>query len=675
MKNKFLFAVVVVVCLIIFRSWFSFSGTLSSGDWPYFYQSALQNFPSGVGYYHARWGVGETNLLFASLETYFQQTARVFSQFMSWEIIERVFWFYPFLIFSLISSYKFTKSIIGALIYTTNTYVLMLVSGGQMGVAMAYAITPLVLYACFDLISDTVSMSFFSIKKLRFRLVLSSFLVAILIHFDPRIAYISFLILISFLIFSVLKSHKSVVSFLRAGIVMSVPFFTAFLLHSFWLVPMLLYGVGPSDYGNTMNFSRGSVEFFSFSDFSHSLSLLHPNWPENVFGKVSFMQPEYLILPFLAFLPLFFLQPGSNKTESRVRISILFFSLLGLSGAFLAKGASEPFGFVYLWMFQYVPGFVVFRDPTKFYIVVAIAYSVLIPISLRVLSTYISDRKWLRLSSERILLCVLTVFIIIWCILIRESFFGGVKGTLSGMVVPNEYRSFAAFIESDTSFFRVLWFPAHQRFGYYSDNHPAVSASEYFQTSSDDKLIAKLSDGKYLRQLSESSVRYVVVPLDSRRELFLEDRKYSGEKRDSLIRKLDRIKGLQRVTRFSELAVYELGGVRSHFWLTSDKSFRWEKHSPTSYKVYLDSASAEDTLIFTDAYSRFWRVSEGKEASPTLRGNGGLNKVTLKDGSYSVEVYHVLERPIAEWTLVSGFVAVLLLGSVFVRYKKKEVKD
>ena len=33
----------------------------------------------------------------------------------------------------------------------------------------------------------------------------------------------------------------------------------------------------------------------------HALSLLHPNWPENLFGKVYFLQPEFLILPILAF--------------------------------------------------------------------------------------------------------------------------------------------------------------------------------------------------------------------------------------------------------------------------------------------------------------------------------------------------------------------------------------
>lgn len=674
MKNKILFVAVLVVCLIIFRSWFSFSGTLSSGDWPFFYESALRHFQTGVGYYHARWGVGETNLLFASLETYFQQTARVFSQFVTWEIIERVFWFYPFLIFSLISSYKLTKSIIGALIYTTNTYVLMLVSGGQMGVAMAYALTPIVLYVSFDLISRTVSSSSFVIKKLHNRLVLSSFLVAIFIHFDPRIAYISFLIMLSFSIFSVLRTQKSLVVFLRAVIVVVVPFFAALLVHSFWLVPMLLYGVGPSDHGNPMNFSLGSVEFFSFSDFSHSLSLLHPNWPENIFGKVSFMQPEYLILPILAFLSLFFLQTANDTAERGARTSILFFAVLGLVGAFLAKGASEPFGFVYLWMFQYIPGFVVFRDPTKFYIVVALAYSVLIPFSLRALSMYIHDHKWLRFSSERIVFGVLSIFIIIWCFLIRESLLGNVKGTLSGMAVPNEYRKFAAFLESKSSFSRVLWVPAHQRFGYYSDDHPALSASEYFQTSSDDKLVAKLSDGRYRRQLSESSVRYVVIPLDSRMELFLDDRKYSEEKRDMIVSRLDRIKGLQRVELFSDLAVYDLGDAKSHFWLTNGKTLRWEKKSPTSYRVYLDSVSSKDSLVFTDSYSRFWRVRDGNETSVTFRGRGGLNRVSLRDGSYTVEIYHVLERPIVVWSIVSGLAVVLLLGSVFLLNRQKIVR-
>ncbi len=54
----------------------------------------------------------------------------------------------------------------------------------------------------------------------------------------------------------------------------------------------------------------GMLHFLSFADFSHTLAFLHPNWPENLFGKVYFLQPEFLLLPVIAFSALFFVKPN-----------------------------------------------------------------------------------------------------------------------------------------------------------------------------------------------------------------------------------------------------------------------------------------------------------------------------------------------------------------------------
>ena len=62
--------------------------------------------------------------------------------------------------------------------------------------------------------------------------------------------------------------------------------------------------------------------------------------------------------------------------------AIIFFALLGLVGAFLAKGASPPFSEINSWLFQNFPGMNMFRDSTKFYSLIALSYSVLIPFSI-----------------------------------------------------------------------------------------------------------------------------------------------------------------------------------------------------------------------------------------------------------------------------------------------------
>jgi hypothetical protein len=78
----------------------------------------------------------------------------------------------------------------------------------------------------------------------------------------------------------------------------------AVALNSFWIVPNIL------SYTNAYHATVGdiSLSFFSVAALSNSISLLHPNWPENLFGKVYFLQPEFLVLPMVAFSSLLFVK-------------------------------------------------------------------------------------------------------------------------------------------------------------------------------------------------------------------------------------------------------------------------------------------------------------------------------------------------------------------------------
>ena len=196
--------------------------------------------------------------------------------------------------------------------------------------------------------------------------------------------------------------------------IFGVPLAIAVGLNLFWLLPVFLTKgpVLPETYGET-----GWVEFLSFARFSGALSLLHPFWPENIFGKTYFFRPMFLILPVLAYSSLLFINELTSSrvneftekkaheftslkskkiTNSLINNSliankiILYFALLALVGAFLAKGSNPPFGEIYLWLFKNVPGMNMFRDPIKFYVLTAIAYSVLIPFSIS------RSYEWLR---------------------------------------------------------------------------------------------------------------------------------------------------------------------------------------------------------------------------------------------------------------------------------------
>ena len=286
--------------------------------------------------------------------------------------------------------------LLGIFIFVTNSYILLLVSGGQMGIALAYSITPL------------VSVSFIKIAVQNLKLsIITGILFSIQVMFDIRIAYITITAIILYLILHFIKSKETLRSSLYILIYsLVIPLGITGLLHAFWLLPLLFSGTSSinQQLGDIYTTTE-AVKFFSFAKLENSLSLLHPNWPENIFGKVGFMKPEFLALPIVAYLSLLFINSKFKIQNSNSKI-ILFFALLGLVGAFLAKGASEPFGQVYIWLFEYVPGFVMFRDPTKWYLFIAISYAVLLPFSVW--------KIWEKMSGKSLFKNLFLILIILY---------------------------------------------------------------------------------------------------------------------------------------------------------------------------------------------------------------------------------------------------------------------
>lgn len=497
-----LFLIVFFVVLLAYRFWF-IPGTLSAGDWPYLFVENIREF-SFFPEAHFLW-----------LAPYYQIPAKIAVVYLKipWEIYERIFWFWPFIVLSIASSYYLTRSFVGVLVYTTNTYILMITGGGQMGVALAYSIAPFIL-GIFIKLTDNLKIS-----NLKLPLI-AGLILAIQMMFDPRITYITLLASVLYVAFSIKgKIFKS----LKTIYLLLVSIGIGLLLNSYWIVPMLR-GNLPQEYKGFGNIS--DFKFFSFAQFSNTLSLLHPNWPENIFGKIGFMKPEFLVLPILAYSSLLF---ANSKRK------ILFFAFLGLLGAFLAKGASEPFGEINLWLFKYFLGMSMFRDPTKWYLLVALSFSFLIPFTL----VSIKD----RLNSK----LPFIIFVIFFIFLARPAILGNLSGTFNPQPVPKEYIELKEFLKSDSEFYTTLWVPDIQRFGFYSTSHPALSSDQFLS-------LEEIPESKEL--LGKSKVKYVIVPYDSRKELFTTDRKYDEKKYDYTINVLREIPWLAEKSHFGRIVVF-----------------------------------------------------------------------------------------------------------------------
>ncbi len=658
----------LLLILYVFKAWFILN-PLSSGDWSFNFPQTLKSFT--IFPYAWSWtgfvtGLGGNTTFLLALSTYFSSTANISSNFFNipWLLIERLIWFWPFLAVSVFSSHLLFKNLfsekfalLSSFIFLFNTYILMVIGGGQMGVAMSYSLIPLVLYSFIKLNENT---------KLKLS-VLFGILFGILMMFDLRIAYITLSALGIYFLFNIKqliigKDLKEII--VNISYIFIIPFVVSGLLHAFWILPLLIFHQNPAQSFGAVYTSADAVRFFSFAKFENTISLLHPNWPENIFGKVGFMKPEFLILPILAFSSLFFIPKTKDQRTKRY---VLFFAFLGLIGAFLAKGANEPFGGIYLWLFDNFPGFIMFRDSTKWYALIAISFSILIPFSIWNIYCVLSPKVQPKVQRHipGLFLILISLYLIL---LIRPVLFGQLTGTFKPTTVPSEYMKLEKFIFSDSKFYRALWIPSIQRFGFYSNYHPVVSAKDVFNINSSEENISLLKNKNSLNSLEEASVKYIIIPYDSKGEIFLRDRKYSDELYLKTVDELRKITWIKEKVGFGKIKVFEIANPKDHFWSPSENIIQNYKYiNPAKYIVNIKNAKKDDILVFSESFDKYWQAQNTDSKIDSSRFHDRFNSFVLpRNGDYSLTVYYTPQDWVNRGLVVSIVslvgIIVLLIG-------------
>ena len=597
------------------------------GDFRFFWPENVKDFAS----FPSAWdsslntGLGQSQLSSLWITSYFNFTTFFSKLGLNWSLIQIIFWVLPALFLSFFSSFLLFKflfkdnrySILSGIIYSLNTYFLMILTGGQLGVSLSYSLVPLIILSFIKLLRNP------SVRNLIF----TGLFLSLQILFDPRIVYVTLVVVLLYFIFN-LPELKS----LKNKIFLLTPFTIAVLLNSFWILPLVLTksAVLPTGFDSASGF-----KFFSFADFSHSLSLLHPNWPENIFGKIYFLDPKFLVLPILAFSSLLF---KKNR-------NVVFFSSVALLGIFLAKGANPPFEQVNQFLFGHFPGMSMFRDPTKWYILIALGYSILIPYSLKEIS------KYFKLAP--------ILFILYFLFLIAPIF-----AQIKVHQVSQDYIQLKNFLNNQSSFSRTLWIPKWQRFGYFSNSHPAIGREELLKGSS-KKQISQLNENL----LKNLSIRYIIVPYDSQSEIFLKDRKYDPKQYRDTVQKLRKIKWLKEIQGFDKLNVFEFSDSRDHFWsFSKDLKINYALVSTTEYKVQVRNAKKGDLLVFSEGFDRNWIAENSKLKVQSLKFDNILNSFNLpENGDYEFKVHYVPQEYVEAGLWLSSItllslVAYLLFG-------------
>src|SRR3989344_683875 len=170
----------------------------------------------------------------------------------------------------------------------------------------------------------------------------------------------------------------------------------------------------------------------------------------------------------------------------------------------------------------------------KFYILIFMSYSVSIPFSIHSIYRWISAK--LKMQSAKLqfkvksylpnLFLTFTIFYLIF--LVRPALLGQLGGTFKPHEIPKEYITLKNFIISQPGSFNTLWIPKVQRYGFSSESNQAVSSDEFLEAYSIPEIKRKLQDPGMEKEIKSLNIKYIIVPYDSQKELFLKDRKYDS---------------------------------------------------------------------------------------------------------------------------------------------------
>ncbi len=674
--GKIVVLIITLLVIFIFRSWFSLE-SLSTGDWTFKFPQAISSSPLYFYAWDANFsnGMGNNITFLLPLSTYAQLAPAILLKLagFEWNISEKIVWYFPFLLLSLIGSFVFFKKIIinnnalaalSVLIFTTNTYILMTIGGGQIGVGVAYSLIPLVLFGFANILKNLASKQIIAIS------IVAGILYSVQLMIDPRIGYISlFIVGIYYIIFllsnNFFKSLKeTLVSFLI------VPGIVIVFLNFFWIVPFVLTGQNPlSNLGESYT-NQGMVDYLSFARLENTISLLHPNWPENIFGKTHFMRPEFLLIPLIGFLSLILLNTR-NLLEKRI---VLTFLAIGILGIFLAKGSTAPFGNIYLWLFNNIPGFLMFRDPTKWYGLIAVAYSVLIPYSIFLLSKLIKIKSK-PLNQEILIL----IFIVIWGLLIHQTFTGGLTGTFTSRSIPGNYVDLANYLIKDKDYYRTLWVPNFTPYSYYSPTNPIIPARALYEIYDNKKLVNQVSLDRRLVDLS--SVKYIVVPDDINNQIFVNDGNPDIVLYENTINSLRKSSFLEEKSKFGKLVLFEVKQPKSRFYIFNsgseniDAKIKYQYINPVEYRINIEGGRRGDSVIFSENYDPGWVAVDGDMVIGSAVYKNKINSFILpRDGNYNLKVYYKPQDWVNKGIIVSLSAFVVIILFLIINLAKRDRK-
>lgn len=526
------FLALFLPAVLVFKAIF-LPGTLVSGDAPYLFTTGMREFLGNAQTWN-EWGnvLGGVNAALWLYPINFLYGLIGMLGFGN-DVSIRAAFFIPAIVLSLVSSATFARSlgfakttvVFTTLLYVLNTYFLLLLDGGQVGIALAYGLFPFVLLWVRKLLNRPLLNNFFIV------LVLFN----LLIHADVRVAAIALLAGLIWKLFEYIGERERPNN--KSFIAISALLVLSALLNAYWIFPLVSLGAE--------NLST-QVSGLQLTSLLNSLALFQPHWPANEFGNVS-PPPFYFVL-----LPLIWIF-GQMLSPSKKALPLVMTLLVF---AFLAKGTTPPLGSAYEFFLEKVPFASLFRDSTKFFIPLILFSGLLMGETVELLSKH----------KNKLLSKVLPLGVYVYLLfLIYPALLGQLNGALSSKPLETDYQKIADHISRENDLFRTAWFTSKPPFAYHSNIHPAIDA----RYLANKKPIASLNVGSYDRfnfltspiadeWLELFNIKYLYFKPD---EKSLNDEKQK-EEWNALVSRVEENKEIKKVNWGLRFPAYELSNPK-----------------------------------------------------------------------------------------------------------------
>lgn len=537
-KSKLIFLLgLAIPALFAFKS-LILPGPVVWGDAPFFYPEGLKELVAEPFAWTSRGNNfgGPNNLLWISpLMLVYGLLNKLFGT--NNDVIIRILFYFPSIALAFIAPIVFVRKLgyskvvqfFTSFLYGLNTYFLLLIDGGQVGVVLAYGLFPLALVFINGLLRKPTFLGFFLALLLLFLITVA----------DPRFAAISvFAVLLwriiewfTFRKADEIKNLKFLVTLLLANILLSL----------YWLIPAFHLG----------NIALATdVSGLNFLSLLNPLFLFQPHWPGNEFGKIS-PPPFYFVgVPLLIFGSLLF----SRRAGPAFGWAFLF-----LLFAFLVKGGSKPLGDWYNWLVSNTPFGFAFRDSTKFLAPAILFAGILIG------QTAESLRKVARYRTA--LVGVVFVYLLF---LVNPALLGNLNGVLSGRAFPEGFNLVYQKLRDDPQFFRTAWFPERHPFAFFTNEKPALDAKQLIDARPFASLnVGTLDTFNFLHNKEAIDwfgllgIRYLIFSGDTRKAVLQE-----GEKKDwdNLLDLIEGTGGLEKTNWGVQFPVFKVPETKPHIF-------------------------------------------------------------------------------------------------------------